>query len=732
MDKSDFGSTSRQPKKRTHDIANVNVSKLSDILGFAVSFTTTFSPTEYRFLFPAQAAGKSTSELKSHYTRNFVPSSRYNLFFFKIPVDIDIQFLCSFYNVDTNDDASVLCFLKKYLNMRHIIHNPDLQCAVNLGFMYSLYRPVSAFNLNRMYDFYKSVKPAGSILTNSRQLLVAQTPKDTLPKYTQVIWINLDDQETPLLIHNLSMLLKLRQLVCVLALFEFDDTAEVTALRYFLNNMLLSWSKESGTRKYTCIDDVRSLPGYVAREYDDDFSKCCLGLHCITSMHGIASDQGDNTFIFLFASLSKIYLVDDISDLAKRFVHLKNNIMSITDYYSESFEYDVSGKILFLKGNVVQALTALHQKKPKKLRKYLWKMAASDKLCWPVAFFSVDDFLPYLVKSFNTINLFKKTHLLHRLGSPAYHRSATTFFSTLYRARQIGPTLNVRVHIILHLGHVSKDLLSDIRNMFSDPTHANIEFNLIITVSRYKLCTFAEDARKFQESVSATNALARAETRLQERTNECSCGGVCYEQEIRDTLVSIFSASLEKSQITVLFVDNIGADLYPFLCAFDHLKRASDTTPRSPSNLMEIVIKLHTKRDTLWRKDLEYPIFRQLDTALQVLASSRQLGCVASGNWILDNDLHANDQLLDFLKRTGLEPAHAGCKFVGGSVFLIRKNILDVFFEKTNADATSEKPYFSGGYHNLTDHRHIDYAHVWERILSGVSTSLCGSEIFGL
>jgi lipopolysaccharide biosynthesis protein len=147
-------------------------------------------------------------------------------------------------------------------------------------------------------------------------------------------------------------------------------------------------------------------------------------------------------------------------------------------------------------------------------------------------------------------------------------------------------------------------------------------------------------------------------------------------------------------------------DIGPFLKQIKLIKESGKS--------YNYILKLHSKSDNIWRNELMDPLLSNPETIKNYLHSftnNSDVGMVCSKGWLLNMDNLNNSILSELLKKYNLY-INKTCKFVGGTIFWIKWDILKSFFTVNVIDdiySHLEKGYMS----NNTP----TYVHSMERLL---------------
>lgn len=690
---SELQEESKEPSSQRLDV-------LSNIVGFKVSPYTSFSEQEYRFIFFSE--DDENSDAKKHYKKKF-RHDRHNFQLHKFPNCIDVEFLANYYNIKLSP-GPLLRFLKKYINSRHIVLSRDLlEKGVNLGFVFTIYKPHKTFDLVEMLYF---VDAHNDIHRSSRDLVIVNTSTPGgQEKVILFLYYDLTNPEISLFDTNTEKLLSTANVTCVVALFEEKEKNSSSPVASSIGDKIKQIARQRGIH-YFFLNISTSL----AKR-----GKCLL-YHLMLSKAAIIARK-----VALYKSICIFVAVDDIVvakqniDCAvQKFAAVRNTVMSLTDCYPKMC-YTLSDSVVFLKGSGIESFMDAFSTKPEKylLTKVNDAVTSSHV---PVSLYSIDDFMPYFWRSFTTVDVFSCPFLMRRLDSPFFDRRSLPFVDVLQHAdhfqlsridRDNDP--NVCVYIFYHMATVQPSTLRKIRQLL---TKGRFSFTLLITISRLHLTDLCAQLVQFRNSIS----LGAGNVGTPRGTEN-------WTDTIHNALCDIFPAQL--CTLAVDFVDNLGADIYPFIYAYRRVLGLQDGGG--------IIIKLHTKTDHLWREELERPVLEDFDVSFGIMQTSAEIGCIHSGLWALKNDISGHPLFDSFFARRGLDPDHySDFRFVGGTIFMMRKSLMDKFFEDFKISFDGEAPWFDSDYYLHVDHDVVLYAHVWERLVSGLPLLITGQTHFGL
>lgn len=135
-----------------------------------------------------------------------------------------------------------------------------------------------------------------------------------------------------------------------------------------------------------------------------------------------------------------------------------------------------------------------------------------------------------------------------------------------------------------------------------------------------------------------------------------------------------------KSDTYISTYENIGMDIGPFLKHIKYIKEIKKT--------YDFVLKLHTKTNVVWRNELIDPLLSSSKNILYYLnrmQNDKNIGMICSNKWLLNMDTLNNYILFNLLKKYKIA-YNSECKFVGGTIFWIKWDILSSFFTVNKID----------------------------------------------
>lgn len=158
-----------------------------------------------------------------------------------------------------------------------------------------------------------------------------------------------------------------------------------------------------------------------------------------------------------------------------------------------------------------------------------------------------------------------------------------------------------------------------------------------------------------------------------------------------------------------LFVKNVGADTVAFLDLLQYLKCHNKIT-------YKYLLKLHTKSDSTWRKELIDPLLSSKDKFSKCLDLLRMdaIGMIGAQKWIR-HEARVFWEMAGAYDLLGIAKMKAGenALFIGGTMFLCKFSPMIEWAKKVDIDHIIEKK-FRGQHPNI---KFIDLAYIIERFL---------------
>jgi len=167
----------------------------------------------------------------------------------------------------------------------------------------------------------------------------------------------------------------------------------------------------------------------------------------------------------------------------------------------------------------------------------------------------------------------------------------------------------------------------------------------------------------------------------------------------------------------VIFADR-GCDTGAFLLQIQHLLKTGKK--------YDYIFKIHTKTNNEvfkhWKEELlniTSGTSKKVSKVIDMFEKHRKIGIICHKKWIIDVDTKYQ-HFIDICDRYSLKTEG---RFVAGTIFWVRFNIIEIFFRNLNFD----KEY---GLCELGKPFEPSYTHAWERIF-GLIVLQCGYKIYG-
>lgn len=167
-------------------------------------------------------------------------------------------------------------------------------------------------------------------------------------------------------------------------------------------------------------------------------------------------------------------------------------------------------------------------------------------------------------------------------------------------------------------------------------------------------------------------------------------------------------------------VKNKGCDLGSFLLFIDYCIKNKKK--------YDYIIKLHTKTDVIWRKGLIKPLTEYIYGSLNMF-NNNKIGIIASNMYIYELDNLNDEHIKIICDKYKMKYNKKDIKFVAGTMFIIRYDILYNFFMNYEIKIIEEYNLLENGY---TVNDTSTYVHAWERIISGFTILESEKIIFGI
>lgn len=688
----------------------------------------------YRTLFQSKFYD-TDHEIMLHYKKNFISSKRKKInYLYTLPYCVDFEFIFKFYGIDKCNYKN---FYLKYFNHWSIIHYKQILENYNIGYIYYYYKPDFEYNLNSMYKY--CVKNNENILIkNSRQIFESKKKNDidvnvekpnknetelltddihkyinehankfnSLNELDNIDTFNnntteiLNDEIKKFVNSKLEKKDKKKKKMHINFIFTVQDDYDT-----FLNNIrfILKYINENkSTIKYKIIllidnqsnlnEEIQGLyienSHYFTIENLNKMDKWETLRYVTCNIYqdkDICPPMRKNT-IHLFC-FSNIFIIEPIDLFVNTFLELDEiYIMSYYDYYKYNAKYCISIDFCIFNKN---GIDLIKKSKNESNLSEVGRTEIDDNVyIYVTSFATIDNFLPFYHKKFHEIKLINKPHLLCHMNSIILHADDKIYKKYYYTVEsELNKSKTIKIALLVHIGnhnlilnfHEKNNFLNEIKDIINQDTKKQIIFHIYFTLFKDK---YEECVKKIENDFLHFNV-----------------------------------------QIHFIQVENRGADLGPFIkIYFEKLREI----------YFDYIIKYHTKTDVLWRRELARPFSTNIDKCIIILENNVEIGAICSGEFLMTNDMDENYYMKAFYKFYKINAENIDYKFVGGTMFMMKKTCLDDFFGKYNISIEREFKLLEENYGDHFMHSEITYAHCWERIISGLVVHSCDKIIFGM
>jgi hypothetical protein len=122
----------------------------------------------------------------------------------------------------------------------------------------------------------------------------------------------------------------------------------------------------------------------------------------------------------------------------------------------------------------------------------------------------------------------------------------------------------------------------------------------------------------------------------------------------------------------ITITPNFGNDITPSILIYEKFKNQIRDT---------ILLKIHTKQDADWRKELtDLFLDNNLDKLINIIKNNKQINCLGSENFLLEFE---NDRYNKILIKKIFKNVNNNNNFFAGTIFLCRSEIFDNCIQKT-------------------------------------------------
>jgi hypothetical protein len=638
-----------------------------------------FNKNDYKYLY-----NKNYKHFKKKFLEN-QNKSNYQNYLYKIPYNIDLEFMFNYYNVNNKLDKQKI-FLKKYINQSYIIHYPFQLENYNLGFIYSFYLSNKIYNLNFLYNFINKLKDESGSNTSVLNTDVIKTELSQ----------NRNDNE--LYINSRKLIIKSDKNIKPIV-FVFYINGENINEQHMQTIQILNKIKNYykliiilNKNQSQSINNIESLDVIYVSKSISLYEKYMFGYDHLVNKYFKLNNNFIEQLSFCFLN-DNIIINNNIVNIFNYFYTIQNNILSVCDTYISEYDkyfYSFSSDFIIIYNSDNNFFR--YKKNKYSYNSFIKYCFNNDLLNAPIGFISIDHFMPLYSRNFQNINILNKNHMLFRHKSPIYLKDNLNYINIIEKC--IGnPNLNpklINIAFIIHIGNIENNIYND--NIF---------------VEILKVLSNKDKNHNFILFITIIESIVNEVTEK------------IYEY-LQDWISFIY----------IVPIENIGADLYPFIYIIDnYLIKNSKIFDFE----FDYILKYHTKTDKIWRQELMTPFKNNLDICCKLLLDNENIGVVCSGEFIINFDFIDNDLFLEFCKNKKIDSTlYSDSNFVGGTIFMIKSNLLLDFFKMYNISINTEKEYFNIDYSLHYKHSEILYVHLWERILSGIIPSSFNKIIFGI
>jgi hypothetical protein len=623
--------------------------------------------------------------LINHFLTHGIYENR--LYYF--PENINQEFIKKFYYMKSIDS-----YLNKYVGTPYIVTYEFSLMNFNYYFIYEYYNLENLFDysLNKIYDYIN--QNIQKIEFYNSRTLINSLPKSR-KKFILIYAVHIDEKNNIFLKDNLDLILKSKYLFEIYFVYSKSDSIEFDLNEKYQNINFINVHN-------VAYDSFKYITGYLA------FKKFYL-------------NPENFYFILLNNSVNLINTLDDINEY---YYSILNEFISYTDsyepcyfqhkkniYHLQSYFFVMSYKVieLYFEYLKIHLSEILHKQIETRdsIKDYIIQNIEvnihkyfREKNIIGISYMSVDDYLPLFHLSLFKLNLTNSNHLLFRNSSkyPTFIKYLFNDYFHTYVPYNIFDKVSYLKNIHNkkyfeenHTNEISKKIAFCIHianeKMIDDYL---IDINLVLSHTKcnfYIYITLTENLLKYQKKI-----------------------------------IGFLKNNNSLNKIKILVVKNKGADLGPFLRIISKFLL---------NEKFDYVIKYHSKTDTLWRKDLQYPFSFLLYPSLVILDNNKTIGGISSGNFLFKLDYTDKTNFRNILIRNSINIENINnWYFVGGTIFMIKYQVLINFIKKIDIEyeykILEETVYINDELSN-----DVSTVHCWERIISGLIYNE-DNKIFGM
>lgn len=638
-----------------------------------------FNPRNYKLINPDLMA-LSDLEAVNHYKLHGVFENRLICY----PENLNKKFLLGFYYMSDFD-----VYRKKYIGQIYTIHYEYSLRKYNYYFIYQFYKldKLWKFDINTFYDFMNQ-NFSRVVYYNSRTL-INRVPK--VKKKFQVVYsVYLNSQNINFMGENIENINKTKHIE---KLYLVYSTEEGKDYEQYLEGFKIPVVKIKILNK-----------GHDALKYFTGFQYILQSI----------KDCDKNYFLILNNSINILQPMDEIFDY---YYSIENELLSFTDsyqdcvddehnylYHLQSYFFIMNYRVLKLFINYwLRELPGALDLEASKVRDYIIKKVEIGimKYLWQnnvlgVSFISIDDFLPLFHLTLKDVNLSYCCYLLFR-KAPLFLK----YVKNEYCEKYVPQFLNLaeKAEYLKNVGnrqYFESNFPKEFFKKIAFCIHIANELMLddylleILRVIRHKYFEFTVFA-------SISPNLIHIQKKV------------------------IYFFKNHYVPLKILIVKNHGTDLGPFLKVYRKFLVNQE---------FDFVIKYHTKTDTIWRREMQYPFEERLYNSVMILNHNPDVGGICSGKFLNKMDYAEKTNFKNIFIRNKLRQEDTkNYYFVGGTIFMIKYSVISNFLNKI--DIPQElKNMEETCFVNDEKSDNVSNIHCWERMISSScyyeNTSLFG------
>lgn len=618
------------------------------------------------------------------------------------------NFIKSFYYMD-----DIHSFIEKYLCSEYIIHFEFTLKRFNYYFIYKHYKLYNKFKFN-MRDIYCYINENKSSIQyfNSRQLV--ENVMKPIKTFCYIYAAHFTKDNIKYYQNNLKNILDtiLVEKVYVIFSIQYDevDLLDVLIKR---NNVIYINVLNIGYDIYKYFVGTYFL---LRDLYENENETENKSMSFLDGANILKNDR--HYFVFLNNSVN---LLSNLNNIITYYTTVKCDIVSYTDSYQpcvnqqKEYKFHLASYFFilnkatlfkyynyiydkFTKSNILKIdnVDCLRNKVIQEFEVNIFDYYREQNVMCS-SLISVDDYLPLFHLKLHTLNLSLNTFLIFR---NELFPLMIKIIKYDYFLKYIPPDINMGNQYLLNYKnkeYIKKYLPNLVTKQIAFVIHIGNELMLddylidIAKVLNYKLC-------KFCLFVSISENM------------------IHLEQKIRNFLTKLVN------NIIICCVKNKGGDIGPFLLIY---KKYLVNNYK-----FDFILKYHTKTDTLWRQDLQYPFENLLYPCIITLSKNNDIAGICSGNFLLKMDYTKKNNFVSILDRNNLSNINVDTYFFcGGTIFMYKYDTLNKFLSKF--DLIKEYEYLEVDiFMNNETSDNVKYTHCWERLLSSACYFVDDSVLF--